>query len=76
VSGCAVCGGPIEQPQTGRRRVTCSHACKQEAYRRRRVAWPADFELAEDALVSLVVAGVEAPELALERIVHAWRVAA
>jgi len=35
MKGCLVCGNPIRQPATGRRRQYCSHACRQLAYRRR-----------------------------------------
>lgn len=33
---CRVCGGPVEQPASGRPRAYCSHACRQRAYRDRR----------------------------------------
>lgn len=33
---CAVCGKPLGEQTAGRRRITCSPACKQELYRRRR----------------------------------------
>jgi DNA-binding transcriptional MerR regulator len=33
---CRTCGGPLGQPQTGRRRAYCSRACRQRAYRARR----------------------------------------
>ncbi|GAA3867816.1 TetR/AcrR family transcriptional regulator [Saccharothrix violaceirubra] len=33
---CRTCGGPVEQPASGRPRAYCSRACQQRAYRRRR----------------------------------------
>jgi DNA-binding transcriptional MerR regulator len=33
---CHGCGAPLTQPRTGRRRVYCSRACQQRAYRARR----------------------------------------
>ncbi|MEU6035976.1 TetR/AcrR family transcriptional regulator [Actinomadura sp. NPDC047616] len=33
---CRVCGGPVEQPSSGRPRRYCSRACRQRAYRARR----------------------------------------
>jgi len=33
---CAVCGAPIAAAWTGRPRNTCSDACRQRAYRRRK----------------------------------------
>src|SRR5213080_2305442 len=30
---CLVCGNPIEQPPTGRKRKTCSDACRQAAHK-------------------------------------------
>lgn len=33
---CPVCGGDVEQPATGRRRVYCSSSCKRTAERRAR----------------------------------------
>lgn len=32
-SGCPVCGGPIVQPDVGRRREYCSTACRRSARR-------------------------------------------
>lgn len=32
---CSVCGTPITQPETGRRRLYCSRACQQRAHRER-----------------------------------------
>jgi predicted nucleic acid-binding Zn ribbon protein len=47
--GCVVCGTPLERAATGRRRLFCSPACRQRAYRlrlearsRRDDALPAD----------------------------------
>lgn len=37
---CRVCGAPIEQPDTGRRRLYCSDVCRQRASRRRRRVKP------------------------------------
>ncbi|RZQ60115.1 MerR family transcriptional regulator [Amycolatopsis suaedae] len=34
---CAWCGAPLQQPERGRRRRFCSHACRQRGYRRRTV---------------------------------------
>lgn len=33
---CAVCGAALPEQTAGRRRITCTPACKQELYRRRR----------------------------------------
>jgi AcrR family transcriptional regulator len=33
---CAMCGGPIEQPASGRPRAYCSRSCQQRAYRSRK----------------------------------------
>jgi hypothetical protein len=33
MSGCGVCSAPMGQPNRGRRRVYCSNACRQRAYR-------------------------------------------
>ena len=33
--GCSSCGVQLSQPATGRRRNTCSSACRQRAYRQR-----------------------------------------
>jgi hypothetical protein len=30
---CTVCGGPVEQPATGRRRTYCSRPCRRRANR-------------------------------------------
>ncbi|MDA0564248.1 TetR/AcrR family transcriptional regulator [Streptomonospora sp. S1-112] len=35
---CRVCGRPLDQPASGRRRAYCSPACRQRAYRRGRSA--------------------------------------
>lgn len=35
VDCCAVCRRPIEQPATGRRRLTCSDSCRQQLRRDR-----------------------------------------
>lgn len=35
VDCCAVCRRPIEQPTTGRRRITCSDSCRQQLRRDR-----------------------------------------
>jgi hypothetical protein len=36
VSRCVVCRGPLPPPKPGPRRRTCSNACRQADYRRRR----------------------------------------
>lgn len=36
VDCCAICRRPIEQPTTGRRRVTCSDPCRAQLARDRR----------------------------------------
>ncbi len=47
--GCLVCGAPLDRAATGRRRLFCSPACRQRAYRlragtrgRRDASLPAD----------------------------------
>jgi AcrR family transcriptional regulator len=35
-STCQSCGGPVQQPQSGRPRAYCSRACQQRAYRKRK----------------------------------------
>lgn len=35
VPGCVMCGAPLDRALTGRRRLFCSPACRQRAYRLR-----------------------------------------
>jgi AcrR family transcriptional regulator len=35
ITSCQVCGDPVQQPASGRRRAYCSRACQQRAYRKR-----------------------------------------
>lgn len=39
---CAICGGPMAQPDTGRPRFTCSDACRSKLYRNRSFSRQAD----------------------------------
>ena len=42
---CIACGGPLPKPATyhkGRRRTTCTPACRQATYRRRQAGVPED----------------------------------
>jgi hypothetical protein len=72
------CQELLEQPATGRKKEYCKPSHRLRAHREKKaiVVWPPDFERAEEALVSLIAGGYEAPALALERIVLAWRAAA
>jgi len=45
VGRCAVCGMSFMRADVGRPRITCSNACRQEAYRRRH---PLGWQLLRD----------------------------
>jgi hypothetical protein len=73
---CIVCGGEIEQARRGRPRETCSAACRQAACRRRRVAWPPEFEDREAQVFDLVASRQVRPWLAIEQLVRQWQLVA
>jgi hypothetical protein len=79
---CRFCNAPLPKRQaTGRPPEHCDNVCRQAEYRKRKrrtatVAWPPNFETAEDALIELRRQRLIEPEVALARIVAAWQVAA
>ena len=61
IPGCVVCGGELRRADTGRRRLYCTPACRQRAYRLRdqqRSQRDADHRAADPAEVTRLLAAV------------------